>query len=393
MSERDGHAAARRERPPNGQKRAREKSAWKEGRARSILFESRRQHGRQGTLTCSIRRDNQGLFHHEARRRGHHLHRRTDRRRLLHRAPGRRADRHRAARRRGHADRQPRTGADGRPQVGRSVAHRRRSAPLPLDATGRRPDARGGGRRLRALPQLPGAARPALPLRQRRARSGADPDAAVLQRPQTCAHAPAASDRRARRGGGRHRVGGFSARRDRAAGRPRGANLDVAGRASPGLSAARRRGDRARARPLRDRAPLHLDRRHAGAAQESAAPAEGVRPDVRDSWLAGRGARSGDRRRQGLARSRAARRAGAAHRLGARASARLRPGGRSGGALRRRGGDGLPLALRGVRAAGGGGDGLRDAGGGDRRGGAARGERRRGDLWFRLATTRRWRRS
>ena len=161
-------------------------------------------------------------------------------------------------------------------------------APLPLDATGRRPDARGGRRRLRPLPQLPGAAGRALPVRQRRARSGAHPDAAVLQRPQARAHAAAPADRRARRGGGRHRLGGITPRRRRAARRPGGADRDVAGRAAPGLPPARRGGDRARAGPVRDRAPLHADRRDAGAAQEPAPLAAGVRPAARAHRDAGR---------------------------------------------------------------------------------------------------------
>ena len=48
-------------------------------------------------------------------------------------------------------------------------------------------------------------------------------------------------------------------------------------------------------------------------------------------------------------------------------------------AVRRRRGAGVPVALRRLRPAGRRGDGVRDAGGRDRRAGAARGERRRGD--------------
>ena len=207
-------------------------------------------------------------------------------------------------------------------EVGRPAAHRRRAAALPLDAAGRRPHARGSRRRLRALPQLPGAAGRPLPLRQRGPRSGAHPDAAVLQRAQARAHPAAPAGGRARRGGRRHRLGGLAPRRDRPARRSRGPDRDAPRRAPPRLPPARRGGDRARARPLRHCAPLPAHRGDAGATQEPPAPAAGVRRLRARTGHAGRRARPGDRRRQGVARPRAARRAGAPPHLRTRPPAR-----------------------------------------------------------------------
>ncbi len=105
-------------------------------------------------------------------------------------------------------------------------------------------------RRLRRLPELPGAAGRALPLPQHRPRPGADPHAGVLQHAQAPARARVAADRVAVGGGGRHRVGGLAPRRGLDAVGARAPRGHAAGRAAPELPPVDRRGDRARPPPV-----------------------------------------------------------------------------------------------------------------------------------------------
>ena len=98
--------------------------------------------------------------------------------------------------------------------------------------------------------------------------------------------------------------------------------LMLPGAPAPGLPAGRRAGGRRRAGPPRPVAPLPADRRDAGAAQEPAAVAAGVRPCCAQPAstavdlvvVGGKGWRDGELRA----------RAGAADALGAGAPARLR---------------------------------------------------------------------
>ena len=273
----------------------------------------------------------------------------------------------RARGRRGRADQQRQAGAGAVRALARSPARRRRAGARDLDAARREPHARGGRRRLRAVPQLPGAAE-RRPVRS----SNVVHDLAIIRMPQffnlrqAGDPAPAAAARRAR---GRPRSATVSAasrtRHHRAARRPRAPRADAAGRAAPGLPrpATRRRSRACAARTacagryvvsvgtLEPRKNLP----HPAAGLRSAARADRDRRRRSSIWstIGGRGWRDRELRAELAARLASGR---AAH-------ARLRPGEGPGGALRRRGGAGLPVALRGLRPAGRRGDGLRHAGG------------------------------
>ena len=181
--------------------------------------------------------------------------------------------RHRAARRRGGPDRQPRAGAGRRRASGATAcapaAFALRYLWMQRDA-GRMLEA--AGRRLRALPQLPGAAGRPLPVRQRGPRSGAHPNAAVLQPPQARAHAAAACrwSRAARSRSARFRRP-RAATSPRCSASPRTGSLMLPGAPHPACRPAGRRRHRARAARYGLAAPLHRVRRDAGAAQEPAA--------------------------------------------------------------------------------------------------------------------------
>ena len=147
----------------------------------------------------------------EAGRRGHDLHGGSSRRRHVHRASGRRADRDA----RGPDDEVVLIGnravapelADrwaGRLHIAgarRRYVWMQRDAARLLESDGRRPG---------AVPQLPGAAGVALPVRDGRARPGHLPDAAVLHAGQARGHGAPAARRDPGRGGRGHRVGGVA---------------------------------------------------------------------------------------------------------------------------------------------------------------------------------------
>ena len=289
--------------------------------------------------------------------------------------------RHRAARRRGHADRQPRAGARA---AARKWAGRLRTGGAQLRYLWMQRDAgrmlEEAGADFALFPNYLAPLASALPLRQRRARPGAHPDAAVLQRRANGAHARRCcrSSRAARwRSAPCRRLRGATSSRCSAS--RRSAIVMLPGAPHPSCrppdeaAIARVRAGYGIARPYVLTVGTLEPRKNL--VTLAAARSTGSRDGGSTAASS-----SGDGRAKGWRDASCVRElalrigAGRVHLLGYVPEDDLVA--LYGGAVAMA----YAVALRGLRAAGGRGDGLRDAGGGDRRRGAARGGRRGGPL-------------